>query len=277
MKQAEDIIAAVGGGIKAALFLLLVALLIPVALLYKQINPANPFVVPRQFHRILVKILGLKIKVIGQPSASAPVLFVANHTSYLDIPILGSILTAAFVAKAEVASWPLFGFLSRVQNTLFIERRSSRAAEQRTQLQEHLAKHQNLILFPEGTSSEGVTALPFKSTLFSIVEESAHDVAITIQPVSIACTEFEGRPLLHEQRPLFAWYGDMTLEPHLWNVFKRGGFTVEVTFHQPIATSECPNRKLLAATCQSMVARGIEQSLSGHPQVQDRPVLTANE
>ena len=263
MKMIDNILETTLGLVKVALFLSLVVTLIPVTIAYKRLTPEHPFKIPRLFHVLLLKILGIRLRVIGAPSSASPVLFVANHTSYLDIPVLGAILPAAFVAKSEVAGWPLFGFLSKVQNTIFIERRATRAADQRTRLQDHLAKRQNLILFPEGTSSDGLNALPFKSSLFSIVEESAHDIAITIQPVSITCTKLDGFPLLREQRPLYAWYGDMTLTPHLWNVFKHGHFTVDVIFHPPMAAAEYPNRKALAATCQNLIARGIEQSLTG--------------
>jgi len=84
-----------------------------------------------------------------------------------------------------------------------------------------------------------------------------------VQPISLTCTKLDGFPLLREQRPLYAWYGDMTLPGHLWNVFKRGHFTVDIVFHPPLTITKGMNRKALAATCQSMVARGIEQSLTG--------------
>jgi 1-acyl-sn-glycerol-3-phosphate acyltransferase len=237
---------------------------VPIALIAKRMDAQHPFRIPRLFHHILLKLLGMRVRVRGTPCDAAPTLFIVNHVSYLDIPVLGALLSASFVAKSEVANWPLFGFLSKIQNTLFVERRSTRAAEQRTELHDHLAKKQNLILFPEGTSSDGLQVLPFKSSLFSIVEDWSHDIAITIQPVSITCVERDGFPLLHEERPLYAWYGDMTLLPHLWNVFKHGNFTVEVIFHPAVKPSEYPNRKDLAAACQNMVAQGIEQSLTRH-------------
>ena len=264
MKMVDTLIENTSGVAKAAVFLILVVVLTPATLLYKRLAPDQPFKIPRLFHGLLLRLFGIRLQVIGTPSSATPVFFVANHVSYLDILVLGSLLPAAFVAKADVASWPLFGFLAKIQNTLFIERRATRAAAQRTQLQIHLAKRQSLILFPEGTSSDGMNVLPFKSSLFSIVTESAPDIAITIQPISLTCTALDGFPLLREQRPLYGWYGDMTLLPHLWNVFKRGRFTVEVIFHPPMAAGEHPDRKILAATCQSLVARGIEQSLRGN-------------
>jgi lyso-ornithine lipid O-acyltransferase len=262
MNKGEDIFATFAGIIKAIAFLAAIALMVPCALLYKRSHPERPYRIPRFFHVFLTWLLGIKVRVTGSTSKTSPVLFVANHASYIDIPVLGSILEAGFVAKSEVANWPLFGYLARVQNTVFIERRSTRAIEQRDQLQEHFAKKQNLILFPEGTSSDGLSALHFKSTLFGIVEDSAHGIPITIQPVSVTCTELDGFPLLREERSQYAWYGDMTLPPHLWNTFKRGHFTVEVIFHPPVVMAEGSNRKQLAAQCQEIVSRGIEQSLS---------------
>ena len=269
MKKIDDSIAVASGFLKAAAFLALVALVTPVAVVYKRVDPRHPFRIPRFFHSTLLRLLGIRLRIYGEPSTASPVLFVANHVSYLDVIVLGSVLPAGFVAKSEVAGWPLFGFLARVQNTVFIERRSTRAAEQRTQLQDHIAQRQDLILFPEGTSSDGLTVLPFKSSLFGIVEDFPHAVPITVQPVSVTCTELDGFPLLREERALFAWYGDMTLPPHLWNVFKRGGFTVEIIFHAPLTTADCQNRKVLATTCQSLVAQGVEQSLARRAAIVD--------
>ncbi len=262
MKKLENIFATLGGATKIVVFLVAVVVMVPVAWAFKRYRPEQPFFIPRLFHSFLCRLLDLRVRVVGAPALAKPLLFVANHASYLDILVLGSVLPAGFVAKSEVAKWPLFGFLARMQNTVFIERKSTRAAAQQTQLHNHLATHQNLILFPEGTSSDGLTALPFKSTLFGIVEDSAPDVAITIQPVSVTCVELNGFPLLREERALYAWYGDMTLPPHLWNVFKHGGFTIEVVFHAPLTPAHDANRKELAAQCQAVVAKGIEQSLA---------------
>jgi 1-acyl-sn-glycerol-3-phosphate acyltransferase len=268
MKKLCDILAIINGALKVAAFLALIILLVPVTLVYKRLDPLHPYTIPRFFHHLVLRLLGIRLRVYGEPATTSPVLFAANHVSYLDVIILGSLLPASFIAKSEVASWPLFGFLARIQNTVFIERRAPRAAEQRTQLQELLAKRQSLILFPEGTSSDGLTALHFKSSLFGVVEGAAQDLKITVQPVSLTCTELDGFPILREERALYAWYGDMTLVPHLWNVFKHGKFTLDVVFHQVLTTADCPNRKVLAATCQDMVARGIEHSLAGHAMVQ---------
>ncbi|MDD4616188.1 MAG: lysophospholipid acyltransferase family protein [Alphaproteobacteria bacterium] len=259
MKTVENIAAILNGILRTTAFLLVIALLIPVALIYKRCKPEDPFKIPRFFHRIVLLLTGIRVRVHGTASSAGGVLFVSNHTSYLDIPVLGSLLPTGFVAKAEVARWPLFGFLAKIQNTVFIERRATRVAEQSQQLQEYLAKRRNLVLFPEGTSSDGLEVLPFKSSLFAIVEDAAGP--ILVQPVSITCTEFDGFPMLREDRAQYAWYGDMTMVPHLWNVFQNSSFVVDVVFHRTIAPQDYSNRKDLAAACQSLVAQGIEHSI----------------
>ena len=265
MDKILDKTASVAAGAKIAAFLALVVALVPVAVVYRRARPNDPYKVPRFFHSLLLKLTGIRLRVQGTPCADAPVFFVCNHVSYLDILVLGATLPASFVAKSEVSGWPLFGFLSRLQNTIFIERRSTRAAAQRTQLQRHLDQKQSLILFPEGTSSDGLRTLPFKSSLFSVVTDHADERPLKVQPISLVCTEYNGFPILRDEQHLYAWYGDMTLAPHLWDVFKRGDFTVDLIFHTPIATTECPDRKALAALCHARIAEGIEHARRARP------------
>jgi 1-acyl-sn-glycerol-3-phosphate acyltransferase len=264
------------GAIKVAIFLFLLLPLILSVLLMRVIAPGNVFLFPRLFYGVLTRLMGIRVRVTGTPCEDPLVLYTSNHVSYLDIPVLGSTLKSGFIAKSEVASWPLFGFMSKVLNTVFIERKSTRAVAQRSVLQERIASLKHLILFPEGTSTRGIAALPFKSSLFSIFEQSASG-NVTIQPVSLVCTQFKNKPITDDAtRDLYAWHGDMTLLPHLWAAFKTGDFTVDLTFHTPIAASGGMDRKQLATTCHDMVARGIEASLRGQPAVQSPALLTIN-
>ena len=197
-------------------------------------------------------------------SVAPSTLFVANHSSYLDVPVLGALIPAAFAAKSEVAGWPLIGTLARLQNTVFIERRVVKTLEQRDSMTARLRRGQSLILFPEGTSSDGTRTLPFKSSLFSIAETPLPDGRhVTVQPVSVLCTELGGFPLGRDWRPYYAWYGDMTLVKHLWNVFRLGEFTVEVIFHPPVTLEDFGNRKALAEHCQREAAKGVEMCVAG--------------
>jgi 1-acyl-sn-glycerol-3-phosphate acyltransferase len=244
-------------------FLAMILILVPAQVFYAAFRPGDRHCLPLVFHRWLLKLIGFRVRVHGAMATSPPVFFVANHASYLDVPVLGALIPASFVAKAEVAAWPLFGFLARLQGTVFIERRKTRAGQQRTELMAHLAQRRSLIIFPEGTSSDGRMVLPFKSSLFGAIENAAEDIAILVQPVSIACTEIDGLPISQALRPFYAWYGDMTLIPHLWQAFKCGHFTVDVIFHPPVNVRDFPNRKALSAVCRRAIAQGVEQCVTG--------------
>ena len=244
-------------------FVLLLLTMLPVHVVYCFMRPHDHYRLPLLFHRLLLRLIGFRVRIHGDMARQAPVFYVANHTSYLDIPVLGALIPASFVAKAEVASWPLFGLLAKLQGTIFIERRSARASEQRDTLTQHLAHDRNLILFPEGTSSDGQMVLPFKSSLFAAIEKAADNPNVTVQPVSISCTGIDGLPLTPYMRPFYAWYGDMTLLPHLWQAFKCDRFTVDVVFHEPLQARDYADRKALAGICQQAVAKGVEQCVTG--------------
>jgi 1-acyl-sn-glycerol-3-phosphate acyltransferase len=156
MKENDALVGALVGALKVMGFFLLIAALLPAALILRRIDPKHPFRIPRLFHRLLLKLMGISLHVHGKPSMVSPVLYAVNHTSYLDVIVLGSLLPAGFVAKAEVADWPLFGLFSKIQNSVFIERKTTRAAEHLSQLQDYLSNGRNLVLFPEGTSTEGL-------------------------------------------------------------------------------------------------------------------------
>lgn len=267
MKSQPDFATAYGSRFTAVVrvigFFSLILVLVPAHLTYKIFRPEDIFRMPQVFHRLLIRVLGFRIRTHGAIAAQSPTLFVANHASYLDIPVLAALIPATFVAKSEVACWPLIGWLAKLQNTVFVERRTARAGDQRDHLRDLLANGRSLLVFPEGTSTDGMRVLPFKSSLFSSVEEAMEGVTLTVQPVSIVCTAIGGLPITRGLRPFYAWYGDMTLVPHLWNVFKLGGFTIDVVFHAPVTAQTFPDRKALAQYCHQQVARGIEQCLKG--------------
>ncbi|HUY68081.1 MAG TPA: lysophospholipid acyltransferase family protein [Alphaproteobacteria bacterium] len=260
-----DIASTVAASAKLLGFLLLVLALAPVQAVNLLRKNGDPFRVPRFFHRMVLGLLGLQVRTHGTMLATAPVLYVANHSSYLDIPVLGSLIPAAFVAKEDVARWPLFGMLAKLQRTVFVDRRPSHAHDHGDDLRTRLGKGQSLILFPEGTSSDGLYVLPFKSGLFAAIEQKLPSGAhVAVQPVSIVCTELDGLPITRALRPYYAWFGDMTLIGHLWNAFRLGHFTVDVAFHAPVAPESFVGRKALALYCQQQVAHGVEQSLGRH-------------
>jgi 1-acyl-sn-glycerol-3-phosphate acyltransferase len=214
--------------------------------------PLRSFI-PVLHHKLVATVIGLKIDRIGHISSDEKVLFVSNHLSYFDIMILGSLIPGRFLAKLEVASWPIFGFLSKITRTIFIRRDGKASHDQVRLIKKHLDHNGKLILFPEGTSSDGRRVLPFKSPLFDapILANSI------VQPITIRYTHLNGIPVSYSSRSLFGWYGDMDLIPHLWNALSLGIFNIEVVFHKPIRANQFPDRKKLATYCQKIVAKGL--------------------
>ncbi|TWA69025.1 lyso-ornithine lipid acyltransferase [Azospirillum brasilense] len=256
----------VRGGLRLAVYLLWTLLLIPVQALAVALRSPLRHRIPQLYHRVCAAILGIGVVVRGERAKDGPVLFVSNHSSYLDITVLGSVIPGSFVAKSEVAGWPFFGVLAKLQQTVFVERKARSGVEkQRDELGARLDAGDSLILFPEGTSSDGNRTLPFKTALFAVAARRIGDRPLTVQPVSIAPTRLDGIPMGIAFRPCYAWYGDMDLAPHLWTVFTLGRMTVEVEFHPPVTIDGFSSRKVLADHCQRAVARGVERAVSGKP------------
>lgn len=222
---------------------------------------------PISVYRIFNGLLGIRLAVVGKPEKKGPVLFVANHTSYADIPVLGALLEASFVAKAEVAGWPVFGLCAKISRTVFVDRNPRLAVRQAELLKERLTAGDSLILFPEGTSSDGNFVLPFRSALFSAAAIRIGGEPVVVQPVSVAYTHLDGIPMGRHLRPFFAWYGDMELAGHLWQFLGIGRSRIEVRFHEPVTIDRFASRKELSTWCHAVIAAGVACSLTGR----DRP------
>lgn len=236
--------------------------LVPPMMVVRRVNWTLALTIARKYHSLCCWLSGFRITVHGDAARAPATLFVANHASYFDIPVLGSLLRASFIAKAEVATWPGFGFLARLQRTVFIERVRSRAGDQRSQITDRLADGDQLVLFAEGTSNNGTHVLPFKSALFAVAE-AVDGRPVLVQPVSIAYTRTDGIPLGRTMRHWFAWYGDTDLAPHFWGALGLGTTTVEVVFHAPVTLDQFPGRKAMAEHCQRVVAAGVGACNSG--------------
>lgn len=249
-------------------FVAITALIFPIQGITLPLALRLSYLAPMYYHRVLCWLLDLRVEIRGQPVPDGPVLFVANHASWLDIPVLSVVEPVSFIAKEEVGRWPFFGSLARLQRTVFIARaRRSQTLSQRDALHERLAKGDRLILFPEGTSGDGNHVLPFNSALFSVAEmplEGRDDPApLRVQPISVAYARYEGLPMPRAMRPKLAWYGDMSLLPHLWEVFRLGPVDVIIHYHEPVTLADFGNRKALAAHCHVTVAAGLAAALSG--------------
>ncbi|MDX2143787.1 MAG: lysophospholipid acyltransferase family protein [Rhodospirillaceae bacterium] len=217
----------------------------------------------RFYFRVIAKVLGFRILVRGAPASARPLLLVSNHVSYLDVLAIGTVAKGEFISRADVADWPLFGWMAKAARTVFIDRRRSATSDARDQIQDRLNHGGTLIMFPESTSGDGNRVLPFKSALFTVAEKTVAGQPVTVQPVSIAYTRLNGLPIGFGWRAFYAWYGDMTLAPHLWQVLKLGQTTVEIVFHEAFRADQFEGRKALAAHCEQVAGRGFAQLLAG--------------
>ncbi|MCX6985052.1 MAG: 1-acyl-sn-glycerol-3-phosphate acyltransferase [Lentisphaerae bacterium] len=181
------------------------------------------------------KIIGMNIKIHGDPEIIGGGIIVANHQSYLDIIAHASVFHPRFTPKVEIASWPVLGWILGINRPVWVDRKSKQSSQKTlVEYRETLEHGINLIVYPEGTSSEGAGILPFKSTPFEAVSSGNHK----IYPVLIRYIQKPGEPTL-------CWYGDMTLLPHCWYILGRPSINVEIHMLDPILP-EGRNRKELA-------------------------------
>jgi 1-acyl-sn-glycerol-3-phosphate acyltransferase len=264
------------GAFRLLSYLLLTLLLLPFYLLARALG-IRPIVrwMPVAYHRLVCIILGIKVRVHGRRSDVIPTLYVCNHVSYLDIEVLGGLIPGSFVAKAEVATWPFFRTLAKAQRTIFIERRSGKTSKSRDEMMDRLNTGDNLMLFPEGTSSDGTRVLPFRSALFGVAQLRRDDKPITVQSVAISYTRLDGIPLGRYWRPLFAWFGDLDLVPHLWQMVCLGETEAVVTFFPPVDIDRLGDRKKLAEYCFHQVSSAVQSANSGRYELLPPPAKAA--
>lgn len=234
--------------------------------------------VARLWFRGCCRLCSLRLRIIGTPYRSGPAFFAANHVSYLDIIAFGAVLDAVFVAKREVRGWPLFGLLARLVRTEFISRRAREAEQQTRSLAARLAAGESLIVFPEGTSTDGFCVRPFKTSLFGMTAHLPASSDLRVQPISIAYPRYAtGKALIGGLESLYAWYGEMTLLPHMLGVFGLRGAEVEIRFHEPVALDAFADRKELARYCENQVAAGVSLANGFRRRtVGARPALSAS-
>ena len=199
------------------------------------------------YYRLLTRLLRINVTMVGTRITGRPVLLVSNHISWVDIVVLASIAPMVFVAKREVASWPLIGAAARVQKVVFVERtRRQQTPTTIREIAERLSDGHPVVLFAEGTSSDGNRVLPFRSALIGAVETACNDGGlsdVTLQPMSICYTAFHGIPMGRQRRPLVAWYGDLDFFPHFAGFLGRGVVDVVVSFGEPISVGAAHDRK----------------------------------
>lgn len=223
--------------------------------------------IPRYWHRAACYLLGIRIHVHGEPERRRPLMLASNHASWQDILVLGAIADVAFIAKSEVAAWPVFGVLAKLQKTIFVAREQKRqAGRQVNEIAQRMKAGEIVVLFPEGTTSDGNRVLEIKSALFGAAAAAVPEVpgnVVHIQPVAIAYTRVQGMPMGRYHRPIAAWPGDIELVPHLMGVLKAQAIDVDVSFGNTIEFRAGDNRKVLSASVAAQTRRMLLAALRG--------------
>ncbi len=200
--------------------------------------------------------MGIRREVHGQPMEGLGAQ-VSNHISWLDIFALNASDRIYFVSKAEVAGWPGIGWLARATGTVFINRDRREAQAQSALLEERLAAGHRLLFFPEGTSTDGLRVLPFKTTLFQSFHAEAIAEEFKVQPITLVYSAPEG-----EDPRFYGWWADMEFGEHFLKVLrqKRQG-KVEIYYHPPISVTNAGGRKALARECEYVVRDSLAATL----------------
>ena len=239
----------------SAAFALLLLISAPVQILIVLVAPSLQHHLPKAVFAGAARLMGARVVVRGPAPAAGPLLLVANHVSWIDIIAIGATVPCQFIAKRDVNAWPVFGPLARLIRTCFVDRERRHAVSPvREEMAERFAAGDILILFPEGTSSDGRQVLAFKSALFPGTGPGAPPV----QPLSLHYRDTAGRDGAH-----YGWYADMELLPHMWHIFKGGPFEVNLEFHRVLDDLEAKDRKQQAARSEAIVREGLALAHKG--------------
>ncbi|WP_342163277.1 lysophospholipid acyltransferase family protein [Methylobacterium sp. SD21] len=225
--------------------------------------------VPMLFHRVFLWLFSVRVTQTGTPPApDEPALVLANHVSWLDIIAIGSLRPLSFVAKSEIAGWPVIGHLAVLQRTLFIDRaRRGATATVSAAMGHRLAGGELVVLFAEGTTGDGTRLLPFRSSLVgaarAALQAEGERGRVRLQPLAITYPKRNGMPVVRSERAEIAWYGDMELAPHLATFVQGGPIDVHIVWGAPILFEADSDRKVATAAAEAEVRRAIQGVVTG--------------
>lgn len=238
--------------IRCILLILWFLLIIPFASVMKIFKLPGQYTAVIIVYKGLAFLMGINIITRGKICSHAPTLYIANHASYLDIVVFGSLLKSYFIAKDEIKSWPVIGQLARMQNTLFVKRDRKHIRLQLEHMKAFFISQKRLTLFPEGTTSDGASVLHFKSSLFEAANQA---LRFPIQPITVVYGTEKGRDLGNDVRHQYTWYGDDELAPHLFTLLSlKKRADIQVIFHEPVYFQDFDTREKLSTFCQSVIS-----------------------
>lgn len=255
-------------------FFALTVPLMPVQAALLKVSPKGARRFPHWYHRQVCRLIGVRLTIEGSLAEKRPVLLVSNHTSWLDIPVLSAVAPVSFIAKKEVARWPFVSWLAKLQRSVFVDReRRSAVGATTNEIMARLATGDTVVLFAEGTSSDGNRVLPFKTSLFAAAKPSAkvaggeavRESDVVVQTLSLVYTRLHGVPLNRSERPVVGWFGDMEMQSHAWALLKAGPLDVRIRIGDPIPLDAFADRKDLARRSEAEIRENVVRMLRSYP------------
>jgi len=237
-------------GARIALLLVTLAVSLPAHFACRLFTRRSPM--PRVFLGMVARIVGARVRIVGIP-LRREAFIVSNHVSWLDIPALAGATGTAFVAKAEAARVPIIGWLCRLNHTVFVDRGARLAvASQIAAVRDALMQNHAVTVFPEGTTGDGCSLLPFKSAILSVLDPPPPGVMV--------------QPVLLDYGPAassLAWLGDEHgLDNALAVLARPGTFPLTIRFLEPFSPAALPGRKAIAAEAQARIAAALASALT---------------
>jgi len=245
-------------------FFCLTLLVMPVQVLLLVLRSRWSEHVPYLYHRWLCRLLGVRVHVNGEIQPDRAALLISNHISWLDIIVLSTLAPLHFVAKSEVADWPFFGLLAKLQRSVFVDReRRTAVKETAHEIAARLKAGERIVLFAEGTSSDGNQILAFKSALIGAAALAAEEGdGAVVQTLTLAYTRVHGLPIGRIARSHVAWYGDMDMISHVWGLLRQGPLDAQVRIGAPLRLENIRDRKQLAALSEAQVRRNFAELMT---------------
>jgi 1-acyl-sn-glycerol-3-phosphate acyltransferase len=252
--------------------------LMPLQLLFLWTGSRYARTFPNWYHRQVCRLVGIRLHVDGNVAREQGVLLISNHVSWLDITVLSAVAPVSFVAKQEVASWPFVKWLAKLQRSVFVDRtRRSEVTDKANEILSRLEAGDHVVLFAEGTSSDGNSVVPFKTPLFAAVKPTRGDplgADLCAQTLALTYTKLHGLPLCRRGRPVVAWYGDMDLASHAWRLLGLGPLDAHIRIGPPVPLDDFADRKALARYAEDKVRKDVCELLRGRPASKPQLMLT---
>jgi lyso-ornithine lipid O-acyltransferase len=256
-------------------FAMLTLPLMPVQALLLRTSIRGARMLPHWYHRQVCRLLGIRLAIDGSIARGTPVLIVANHSSWLDIPILSAVAPVSFIAKKEVSGWPFVSQLARLQRSVFVDRtRRTAVGETASEMSARLASGDALVLFAEGTSTDGNRVLPLRTSLFGAVWPNGRRGGLpggtVVQTCAVVYAKLHGLPIGRAGRPTVGWYGDMAMGSHAWDLLRAGPLDVRIVAGPPVSIDSFADRKALARHMEIELRQAVVRLLRDRPA--DEPI-----